>query len=132
QWANCPTMYSSPRWQWLSMAHRLLCVPVGTNSAASNPSSAAIFSCSALTLGSSPNTSSPRGAAAMALRMATVGCVTVSLRKSTIGVIVNSFRSQEDLGPRINLLQIRLDGSYFTAFSVNRTTINLQNRQYLI
>jgi len=42
------------------------------------------------------------------------------------------YRSQEAVGLRINLLQIRLNGSYFTVFSVNRTTINLQNRQNLI
>jgi hypothetical protein len=51
-------------------AHRLLCVPVGMKSAASKPSRAAMRSCSALTLGSSPNTSSPTSAAAMAARMA--------------------------------------------------------------
>src|SRR3990167_4984714 len=83
-------MYSSPRPQCARMAQRLLCVPVGMNSAASKPSNAANFSCSAFTVGSSPNTSSPRGAAIMAARMAAVGCVTVSLRKSTILVILAS------------------------------------------
>jgi hypothetical protein len=43
----------------------------------------AMRSCSALTLGSSPKTSSPSGAANMASRIAAVGRVTVSLRKST-------------------------------------------------
>jgi hypothetical protein len=38
---------------------------------------------------------------------------------------------QEPVGLRVNLLQIRLDGLYFTAFLVNRTTIALQNRQNL-
>jgi hypothetical protein len=56
------------------------------NNAASKPSSAAIFSCSALTLGSAPKTSSPRGAVAIASRMAAVGCVTVSLRRSMVGL----------------------------------------------
>jgi hypothetical protein len=85
-------MYSSPRWQWLISAARLLCVPVGMNSAASLPSSAATRSCSALTLGSSPNTSSPSGAANIASRIAAVGRVTVSLRRS----IIASPRSQEE------------------------------------
>jgi len=39
--------------------------------------------------------------------------------------------SQEPVGLRINLLQIRLDGPYPAAFLVNRTTIALQNRQNL-
>ncbi len=76
-------MYSSPRPQCERIAHRLLCVPVGTSNAASKPSMAAIFSCSAFTLGSVPKTSSPSGAAIMASRIAGVGCVTVSLRRST-------------------------------------------------
>src|SRR5674476_920709 len=76
-------MYSSPRWQCDKIAHRLLGVPVGTNSAASNPNNAANLSCKALTLGSSANTSSPNFASNMAARIAGVGCVTVSLRRST-------------------------------------------------
>ena len=81
-------MYSSPRPQWLMIATRLLCVPLATNSAASLPSSAAIFSCSALTVGSSPKTSSPTSAAAIAARIAGVGRVTVSLRRSTMLVVI--------------------------------------------
>jgi hypothetical protein len=54
-----------------------------TKFAASKPSISATRSCKALTLGSSANTSSPKGAAAMAARMAAVGWVTVSLRRST-------------------------------------------------
>src|ERR1700744_6632252 len=76
-------MYSSPRPQCDRIAHRLLWVPVGTKSAASKPSRPAIFSCSALMLGSSAKTSSPSGAAIMAARIAAVGWVTVSLRRST-------------------------------------------------
>ena len=41
---------------------------------------------SALTVGSSPATSSPTSAAAIAARMAGVGLVTVSLRRSIGGV----------------------------------------------
>jgi len=32
----------------------------------------------------------------------------------------------------MNLLQIRLNGSYFAVFSVKRTNINLESRQNLI
>src|SRR5687767_8150719 len=81
-------MYSSPRWQWARMPQKLLCVPVGTKRAASKPSISAICACSALTLGSSPNTSSPSGAASMASRIAAVGRVTVSLRRSTRGLLM--------------------------------------------
>jgi hypothetical protein len=41
------------------------------------------------------------------------------------------FLFQESVGLRVNLLQIRLDGPYFAAFLVNRTTIALQNQQNL-
>src|SRR5213594_2123508 len=57
-------------------------VPDGTNRAASLPSSAATRSCRRMTVGSSPKTSSPTSAAAMAARMPGVGLVTVSLRRS--------------------------------------------------
>src|ERR1700675_4447862 len=58
--------------------------PVGTNKAASfSKISAARFS-NRFTVGSSPYTSSPTSASAIARRISTVGRVTVSLRKSTI------------------------------------------------
>src|SRR5438045_3347912 len=57
-------------------------VPVGVQMAASLPNMAATLSCSRLMVGSSPNTSSPTSASAMALRMPGPGLVTVSLRKS--------------------------------------------------
>src|SRR5438034_3446497 len=57
-------------------------VPEGTNSAASFPSTCAAISCRQLTEGSSPKTSSPTSASAMAWRMAAEGLVTVSLRRS--------------------------------------------------
>ena len=50
--------------------------------AASLPNCAAMRSCRALTVGSSPKTSSPNWAVAMAASMAGVGRVTVSLRRS--------------------------------------------------
>lgn len=64
------------------MAIRLAMVPDGVNSPASFPNAAAACSSSARTVRSSPNTSSPTTASAMACRMAGVGRVTVSLRKS--------------------------------------------------
>src|SRR5947208_8203882 len=65
-------------------------VPLGSHSAASLPRSAAIRSCSKLTVGSSPYWSSPTGAAAMAARIAAVGRVTVSERRSmeVVSIIV--------------------------------------------
>src|SRR5262245_11560349 len=98
-------MYSSPRPQCERMPHRLLWVPVGTNKAASKPSRSAIFSCSALVLGSVPNTSSPNGAAIMAARIAAVGCVTVSLRKSTAwGVVMWDLLVEEVLQHGVAML----------------------------
>ena len=57
-------------------------VPEGTNSAASFPSNWAAISWRRLTQGSSPKTSSPTSASAMAWRMPGEGLVTVSLRRS--------------------------------------------------
>src|SRR5216683_360044 len=80
--ASSPTTTSSPgrvstlRPIWFAM------VPLGTNSAASLPSSAAMRSCRRLTEGSSPYWSSPTGASAIALRMPGEGKVTVSERRS--------------------------------------------------
>src|SRR5215471_11318058 len=58
-------------------------VPVGRYSAACLPVSAATRSCNRMTVGSSPNRSSPTSASAMARRIAAVGLVTVSERRST-------------------------------------------------
>src|SRR5580704_1743777 len=58
--------------------------PVGTNKAASFPKISAARRSSRLTVGSSPYTSSPTTASAIARRISAVGRVTVSLRKSTI------------------------------------------------
>ena len=63
-------------------ASRLASDPVGVNNAASCPNSAATRSWRALTVGSSPYTSSPTSAAAIAARISSVGRVTVSLRRS--------------------------------------------------
>jgi hypothetical protein len=58
-------------------------VPDGVNSAASCPSSSATRSCRRFTVGSSPYTSSPSSAFAIARRISGVGRVTVSERRST-------------------------------------------------
>src|ERR671939_1927512 len=61
-------------------------VPEGTNRAASFPSNWAVTSWRRLTQGSSPKTSSPPSASAMAWRMPGEGFVTVSLRRSIMVV----------------------------------------------
>jgi hypothetical protein len=81
-WFDCPTIISSPRWQWVRVAVRLPIVPLATNSAASLPSRSAASASSALTVGSSPYTSSPTSARAIASRISGVGQLTVSLRRS--------------------------------------------------
>ena len=84
-WASRETITSSPgrvsdrRTTWLAI------VPVGSQSAASLPSRSAIRSWRRLTVGSSPNWSSPTSAAAIAARIPADGRVTVSERRS-IGV----------------------------------------------
>ncbi len=61
----------------------MLWVPEGKNRPASLPARSAATACSRFTVGSSPHTSSPTGAAAIAASMAGLGRVTVSLRRST-------------------------------------------------
>lgn len=68
------------------MAIRLEKVPDGTYSAASLPVYAATRASSAATVGSSPHTSSPTTAVAIAVRISGVGRVKVSERSSTAGV----------------------------------------------
>src|SRR5215469_17751371 len=75
-------MNSSPRAQCAIRPARLDWVPEEKNRPASWPVISAKRACSALTVGSSPKTSSPTSAAAMRSRMAAVGRVTVSLRRS--------------------------------------------------
>src|SRR5215472_11285735 len=65
------------------MASRFPMQPVGRNSAASRSKISAARRSRRLRVGSSPYTSSPTSASAMARRMAGVGRVTVSLRRST-------------------------------------------------
>src|ERR1700692_3197923 len=59
-------------------------VPLGTNTAAGLPSRGAISSSRRRTVGSSPQTSSPTSACAMAARIPSSGTVSVSLRRSTM------------------------------------------------
>ena len=61
-------------------------VPLGMRQAASLPVIAAARSSSSRTVGSSPYTSSPTRAPAMARRISGVGSVTVSERRSTRAV----------------------------------------------
>src|SRR5262245_30950148 len=76
-------------------------VPDGTNSARSLPSRSATRVSSALTVGSSPYTSSPTSALAIASRMPRDGRVTVSDRRSRTSMAANLTakleRSQEQL-----------------------------------
>ena len=81
--ASWPTSTSSPGRVKSFSAIWFAIVPLGTNSAASLPSSPAIRCCSRLTVGSSPYWSSPTGASAMARRISGDGRVTVSERRST-------------------------------------------------
>ena len=80
-----PQMYSEPRTsQCTPTATRFPIVPLGTKTAASFPKTRAIVSSSLCTVGSSPKTSSPTSARAIASRIFCVGRVTVSLRRSHI------------------------------------------------
>ena len=82
QTTKCPDLTSACSAIWVHI------VPVGRYSAACLPVTSAALSCSLLTVGSSPYQSSPTSAAAMALRMASVGRVTVSERRSMRAVMV--------------------------------------------
>jgi len=84
-WELSPRITLSPGRQCVVVAIRLPIVPVGTKRPASLPSSAAPRSSSALIVGSSPKTSSPTTASAIAARISGVGSVTVSLRRSING-----------------------------------------------
>ena len=81
-WMAAGPMISPPRGTWAMSPTRLPIVPLATSSPASAPSSSADRSSSALTVGSSPKTSSPTSASAIARRMAGEGSVTVSDRRS--------------------------------------------------
>src|SRR5688572_28488162 len=77
-------MTSWPAWVWATTETRLPMVPEATKSAASLPSLAAAAASSRWTVGSSPQTSSPTSARAMASRISGVGSVSVSERRSTM------------------------------------------------
>ncbi len=83
-WARDSQITSSPGPTKAPSASTLAMEPVGVNSAASNPNRPATRSSSASTVGSSPYTSSPTSASAIARRMPAVGRVTVSERRSII------------------------------------------------
>src|SRR5690606_32783599 len=86
-WHWRPSSTSWPGVVWDKSAAKLAIVPLGRKSAASLPSRNAAFSSRARTVGSSPKTSSPTAARAMASRIASVGWVTVSLRRSMTGSV---------------------------------------------
>src|SRR6185369_15940971 len=75
---------SVPRVASTRIASWFAIVPEGTYSAASLPSSPAANDSRRLTVGSSPYTSSPTSASAIARRISGVGLVTVSERRSTV------------------------------------------------
>src|SRR5688572_27130556 len=81
--ASAPHSSSPPGGTTSCRAIWLAIVPDGANRAASCPNRAATWFSSALTVGSSPKTSSPTAAVAIASRIAAVGRVTVSDRRST-------------------------------------------------
>ncbi len=80
--ASATTRCPVPR-KWSRRPIWLAIVPVGTKSAASFPVTSAARSWRRLTVGSSPNQSSPTSASAIARRIAGDGVVTVSDRRST-------------------------------------------------
>ena len=89
-WPRSSMTTSSPGRVWSLTAIWLPIEPVGTKSAASFPSISAARSCRRLTVGSSPYTSSPTSASAIARRIEGVGLVTVSLRRSIN--LISAFR----------------------------------------
>src|SRR5918992_29441 len=93
-WAPSCRSTSLPRFVLTNTPIWLHIVPDGEYRAASLPSNSATYPSRRLTVGSSPKTSSPTGASAMARRIACVGRVTVSLRRSiTLLLLVALFRS---------------------------------------
>src|SRR6185436_17134020 len=74
---------SWPAWVWPTTETRLPMVPEATKRPASLPRRAAAVASSRWTVGSSPQTSSPTSARAMASRISGVGSVSVSERRST-------------------------------------------------
>src|SRR3954469_16182681 len=78
-------MISWPGRVWILMAIWFPMLPLGTKMAASRANISAARCSSRLTVGSSPYTSSPTSASAMARRISGVGRVTVSERRSTVG-----------------------------------------------
>ena len=97
---------------WLDM------LPVGTNTASSLPISSAVSSSSSLTVGSSPYTSSPTAAAAIASRISVVGLVTVSLLISTMDSLYDI-----NCGPRARFIPVRK--SKLQLLSVGRKAMGL-------
>ena len=100
---------SSPGRQCVAIATWLHIVPDGRNTAASLPSSAAVRSHSAQTVGSEPICSSPTSASIIASFMARDGLVCVSEDRLTRTGIEksNRFGSYDMTGPQLILRSLR-------------------------
>src|SRR5215471_9061864 len=83
RWESASVITSRPDGARASTASRLPIVPVATNTAACLPIRSAARASRRLMLGSSPKTSSPSSASAIARRMSGPGMVSVSDRRST-------------------------------------------------
>src|SRR5690349_16885654 len=120
--ASASQSSSAPRGTVSCIAIWLAMEPDGANSAASCPNSVATRFCRSLTLGSSPNTSSPTGAAAIAARMPSVGLVIVSARRTTGPVAARSptkhLRHEEGQLHRLLGVQPRVAGRLVPARQV--------------
>src|SRR3954464_6514744 len=99
-WALASQSTSCPGATRERTASTLAIEPVGMNSAASCPNRPATRSSSRATVGSSPYTSSPTSARAIACRIASVGRVRVSLRRS-----ITCSRLPQHLGDQERQLQ---------------------------
>src|SRR5919201_4302284 len=83
-WESRSRTTSWPACVWATTETRLPMVPEATKTAASLPRRAAAIASRRWTVGSSPQTSSPTSARAMASRISGVGSVSVSERRSTM------------------------------------------------
>src|SRR5262249_55969969 len=88
------SMTSWPLWVWATTATRLPIVPEVTSNPASLPSRAAAVASRRWTVGSSPHTSSPTSARAIASRISGVGSVMVSDRRSTMSCTIGLLPSR--------------------------------------
>jgi hypothetical protein len=102
-------MTSSRTFVHILTAIELAIVPEGQKSAASMPMVSADSASSFWTVGSSPRTSSPTTASAMARRIFSVGLVTVSLLKSEYVIIIRLLRGSIICKSRASGNRIRME-----------------------